>query len=875
MKKLSIFFISILLVIELLAVDVSGNQSGQWSYDQSPYLVTGDVTVPLGESLTIEAGVTVEFSGDYQITAEGKMIAVGTADSLITFKANEETEEITHQGIRLEYEGPDFNEFDYCVFMNGEDGVNSIDAPVKISNSHFAYNDEGIHLFAIGNPNPPRAEITNNLIETSVKSGISIAENGNALIEDNELTGNGTGPQFRGAIQMQIQSDNSYIAPEIRSNNIHDNHYQGITSSDMFSCGTIDAQIFNNTITRNYTGVYFYNTTGTLVGNTITDNYIEGNMNSGAGVMCYAAGATPYIAQNVISGNYGGIYIASNANPIIGAPEMNHPHAIGMNHIEDNIDVNDNNNSVILNGVASDVTILAKNNFWGSTDPSVIDETITDQNDNSSLGLVEYLPLASDEELSITVNITDDNENGSPYYLSIWNLDTNIKDTQVFESPSSSNVINIEAGSYAFYAKKHGFTPFTDDVYAYAGDFDMLDIYEISPLNNNIEINLHFSDTPTPRRYKTYDSFDLNGTTVIPLWTPNQLSENVKQLIYENNDGDIMLKGYQHYTADGWQSVELEEELLYSKNNAVYNDAWTGYHVTSIDPSYPIFSKYSIHRGIINKEINGADYNVQYITTSYSSPFDHTIDSEEEYIGAIFPIHTAFYDASTILYSSYNYDIIPSDVTTDMMTLTESSEAIMIEENIGQQPTNIFRIDENLYWDQMYIFDNSADVISYRVEFSRPDLGYPNSESYPVASWEHSFEIPLRHFENQFDCIVKAIDNSNSVVGISDTIRWRPTPTSNNDVESVTLLEGNYPNPFNPETTISYNVANDSKVTIEVYNLLGQKVKTLVDDIVSHGNHSVVWNGKDDSNKQVASGVYFYKMKNGKYSKTKKMVLMK
>ena len=59
----------------------------------------------------------------------------------------------------------------------------------------------------------------------------------------------------------------------------------------MFSCGGINAQIFNNVITENYTGVYFYNCSGTLYDNEITNNFIEGNMNSGAGIMCYGAGA--------------------------------------------------------------------------------------------------------------------------------------------------------------------------------------------------------------------------------------------------------------------------------------------------------------------------------------------------------------------------------------------------------------------------------------------------------------------------------------------------------------------------------------------------------------------------------------------------------
>jgi hypothetical protein len=92
----------------------------------------------------------------------------------------------------------------------------------------------------------------------------------------------------------------------------------------------------------------------------------------------------------------------------------------------------------------------------------------------------------------------------------------------------------------------------------------------------------------------------------------------------------------------------------------------------------------------------------------------------------------------------------------------------------------------------------------------------------------------------------------------------------------VTKLQGNYPNPFNPTTTISFSVAQTSSfVNLEVFNIKGQKVKKLVDEILPAGQHSVTWNGKDENGKSVASGVYFYKMKAGQYTSTKKMILMK
>ncbi|MCK4694224.1 MAG: T9SS type A sorting domain-containing protein, partial [Candidatus Cloacimonetes bacterium] len=85
----------------------------------------------------------------------------------------------------------------------------------------------------------------------------------------------------------------------------------------------------------------------------------------------------------------------------------------------------------------------------------------------------------------------------------------------------------------------------------------------------------------------------------------------------------------------------------------------------------------------------------------------------------------------------------------------------------------------------------------------------------------------------------------------------------------------NYPNPFNPTTTINYTLKEDTKVILEIYNIKGQKVRTLVDKHLEASNHMVVWNGRNDSGKSVSSGIYFYKMKSGNYSSTKKMILLK
>jgi len=93
-------------------------------------------------------------------------------------------------------------------------------------------------------------------------------------------------------------------------------------------------------------------------------------------------------------------------------------------------------------------------------------------------------------------------------------------------------------------------------------------------------------------------------------------------------------------------------------------------------------------------------------------------------------------------------------------------------------------------------------------------------------------------------------------------------------------LAQNYPNPFNPTTKIQFKVGSlefgrPLHTTLKIYNILGQLVKTLVDEEKLPENYNIIWDGKDDSGKEVASGIYFYQLKTKDYTATKKMVLLR
>ncbi len=88
-------------------------------------------------------------------------------------------------------------------------------------------------------------------------------------------------------------------------------------------------------------------------------------------------------------------------------------------------------------------------------------------------------------------------------------------------------------------------------------------------------------------------------------------------------------------------------------------------------------------------------------------------------------------------------------------------------------------------------------------------------------------------------------------------------------------LSQNFPNPFNPQTGIRYALPQDANVRLVVFNVLGQKVKTLVDEHQTMGYNTVWWDGKDENGDQAASGIYFYRLEADKFSEVKKMMLVK
>ena len=111
----------------------------------------------------------------------------------------------------------------------------------------------------------------------------------------------------------------------------------------------------------------------------------------------------------------------------------------------------------------------------------------------------------------------------------------------------------------------------------------------------------------------------------------------------------------------------------------------------------------------------------------------------------------------------------------------------------------------------------------------------------------------------------------------SQLAQWHPTavqPNTRTVPERYTLSQ-NYPNPFNPSTVVTYSVPERIRVTIEVFNILGQKIATLFDQEQDPGVHSISWVAQNSDGQVLGSGVYFLRMQAGTFSQVEKMIFMK
>jgi len=197
-------------------------------------------------------------------------------------------------------------------------------------------------------------------------------------------------------------------------------------------------------------------------------------------------------------------------------------------------------------------------------------------------------------------------------------------------------------------------------------------------------------------------------------------------------------------------------------------------------------------------------------------------------------------DYTSMFIDLSGFDVLPSEI--GLYVNGECKGAVKVEGNYTDLCAYLdkYEVINPEDWELVLYFDTKAmENVKQRCQLDSNDVKLSN-------------EFGIRHYEIAI----------NAETDISPII-------------SKNALSPNYPNPFNPETTISYEIASDGNARIDIFNLKGQLVKTLVNDNKVSGPHRVVWNGTDKYGRKVASGIYQYRLITKDGSITKKMILMK
>ena len=177
-----------------------------------------------------------------------------------------------------------------------------------------------------------------------------------------------------------------------------------------------------------------------------------------------------------------------------------------------------------------------------------------------------------------------------------------------------------------------------------------------------------------------------------------------------------------------------------------------------------------------------------------------------------------------------------------------------------------------------YVPTDKSKTQNYRVEISKKaDMSNPIIE---IDNLKESHTDLSKLNTSTYFWRVQAKDDSGKFSNYSTTASFKVEAVTNANEENKVIpskfeVLQNYPNPFNPTTTIKYSLPSSSKVTIKIYNVLGQEVKTLVNNFQAAGNHRVTWNGDDNLGKRVSSGAYIYRVTAGSNMSTKKLILLK
>ncbi len=381
-------------------------------------------------------------------------------------------------------------------------------------------------------------------------------------------------------------------------------------------------------------------------------------------------------------------------------------------------------------------------------------------------------------------------------------------------------------------------------------------------------LSLPHPDSPRPAVIPFWDDLDpTQGGSVFYYSTPDSLIvwfDNVihfpgsyngtydfQVVIYEN--GNIL---YQYRTMDG----TIDSATIGLQNEAGNIALQMMYNGNFVENEYAVFVERIIDWVTLDQTFG-------YIPSGESNIITIDVSAEELNIGDFL----------------CNLMITTNDPEASFNTLPIN---LYIESNVP-----IISLSEDvLHFGNVLIGDEVSDTL-YVTNLGEIDLEITDitsgideysatPESFILAQGEvQAVIVTFVPLEEQFYediLIIESNDPINSQYEISLSGTGYEQTGADDQLPLITEVSQNYPNPFNPETAIAFSIANEAQhVQLEIFNIRGQKVKTLVNEYLEVGRYNSIWKGTDNSGRKVASGIYFYKFKTIDYQKINKMILIK
>ncbi len=283
--------------------------------------------------------------------------------------------------------------------------------------------------------------------------------------------------------------------------------------------------------------------------------------------------------------------------------------------------------------------------------------------------------------------------------------------------------------------------------------------------------------------------------------------------------------------------------------------------------------------------------NETFAISSYTDEADFIISEnifEENRRGIVIEDGKVLASKNTFVANQYGIEVHSSQPASEVLFLNNT----LYGDSIGFRSVadsqliynTIFRnteiaIDSSSYWGTPFVNYSNIDGgwpgvgnIAADPRFIHPDtLNFQLHSNSPCVDAGSDTVFTLRGDT----LIITDFEGSKPDMGALESPWVTTINTDRNESFRHFFLYSNYPNPFNPSTTISYHIPKRSRVILKIYNMLGEEITTLVNRYESAGLKSVIWNGKDNNGNNVASGIYFYRLHADHFVKTKRAVLVK